>query len=133
MKIGIIGGGFMGMTLASRLAERGHAVTVLERDHQLGGLATYHDYGPFVWDRFYHCILPSDSHLIGLLKDVGLGDGGQVAGVTWRGESLRGFARGAGHRFGSATTASISTSAPRGSAATPMVTRAGGSLGKNFP
>jgi protoporphyrinogen oxidase len=74
VKIGIIGGGFMGMSLAWRLAERGHAVTVLERESQLGGLATYHDYGPFYWDRFYHCILPSDSSLIGLLKDIGLGD-----------------------------------------------------------
>lgn len=85
MKIGIIGGGFMGMTLAYRLAERGHAVTVFERDTQLGGLATYHDYGAFSWDRFYHCILPSDSHLIGLLKDLGLADD-----LRWR-RTLTGF------------------------------------------
>ena len=74
MRIGIIGGGFMGMALAYRLAHRGHAVTVFERDTQVGGLATHHDYGPFVWDRFYHCILPSDTHLIRFLSDVGLGD-----------------------------------------------------------
>lgn len=73
MRIGIVGGGFMGLVLAHRLAVRGHAVTVLERERQLGGLATYHDYGPFVWDRFYHCILPSDRHLIGFLNDIGLG------------------------------------------------------------
>jgi protoporphyrinogen oxidase len=85
MRIGVIGGGFMGMTLAYRLAERGHAVTVFERDGQLGGLATYHDYGPFVWDRFYHCILPSDTHLIGLLNDIGLGDD-----LRWR-RTLTGF------------------------------------------
>ena len=48
MRIGIIGGGFMGMVLAYRLARRGHAVTVFERDTQVGGLATHHDYGPFV-------------------------------------------------------------------------------------
>lgn len=74
MKIGIIGGGFMGLTLAQRLAAKGHAVTVFERDRQLGGLATYHDYGPFFWDRFYHCILPSDTHLLGFLRDIGLED-----------------------------------------------------------
>jgi protoporphyrinogen oxidase len=74
VRIGIIGGGFMGMVLAYRLARRGHAVTVFERDTQVGGLATHHDYGPFVWDRFYHCILPSDTYLIRLLHDVGLGD-----------------------------------------------------------
>ncbi|NOT54893.1 MAG: NAD(P)/FAD-dependent oxidoreductase [Deltaproteobacteria bacterium] len=70
--IGVIGGGFMGLVVAQRLASRGHAVTVLERDTQLGGLATYHQYGPFFWDRFYHCILPSDTHLLGFLKEVGL-------------------------------------------------------------
>jgi protoporphyrinogen oxidase len=73
LRIGIIGGGFTGMTLAYRLAARGHAVTVYERDLQLGGLATYHDYGLFVWDRFYHCILPSDVHLLRVLRDLGLG------------------------------------------------------------
>jgi protoporphyrinogen oxidase len=74
LKIGVIGGGFTGMALAYRLSSRGHAVTVFERDRQVGGLATHHDYGPFVWDRFYHCILPSDRHLIRLLNDIGLGD-----------------------------------------------------------
>ena len=72
LKIGVIGGGFTGMALAYRLSSRGHAVTVFERDRQVGGLATHHDYGPFVWDRFYHCILPSDRHLIRLLNDIGL-------------------------------------------------------------
>jgi protoporphyrinogen oxidase len=74
MRIGIIGGGLMGLALAQRLSGQGHAVTVFERDKQLGGLATYHDYGLFVWDRFYHCILPSDTHLLGFLKDIGLRD-----------------------------------------------------------
>jgi protoporphyrinogen oxidase len=85
MRIAVIGGGFMGMTLAYGLADRGHAVTVFERDAQLGGLATHHDYGSFVWDRFYHCILPSDTHLIGLLKDVGLSEQ-----LRWR-RTLTGF------------------------------------------
>jgi protoporphyrinogen oxidase len=74
MKIGIIGGGPMGLALAYRLSRRGHIVTVLEQEKQLGGLATYQDYGPFYWDRFYHVILPSDSYLISFLKEIGLGD-----------------------------------------------------------
>jgi protoporphyrinogen oxidase len=74
MKIGIIGGGPMGLALAYRLSNKGHTVTVFEQQKQLGGLATYHDYGSFFWDRFYHVILPSDTHLITLLKDIGLGD-----------------------------------------------------------
>jgi protoporphyrinogen oxidase len=74
MKIGIIGGGLMGLALAQRLSGKGHVITVFERDKQLGGLATYHNYGPFFWDRFYHCILPTDRYLIGFLRDIGLED-----------------------------------------------------------
>ena len=74
MKIGIIGGGPMGLALAYRLSRGGHTVAVFEQEKQLGGLATYQDYGSFYWDRFYHVILPSDSHLINFLKNIGLGD-----------------------------------------------------------
>ena len=71
-RVGIIGGGIMGLALAQRLSARGMKVSLFERDRQLGGLSTYHDYGPFFWDRFYHVILPSDRHLIGFLQDIGL-------------------------------------------------------------
>jgi protoporphyrinogen oxidase len=74
MKIGIVGGGLMGLALAYYLGKQGHRVTVFERDRQLGGLTTHHDYGPFTWDRFYHVILPSDSKLVGFIQDLGLGD-----------------------------------------------------------
>jgi len=74
MKIGIIGGGPMGLALAYRLSAKGHHVSVFERERQLGGLATYHDFGAFYWDRFYHVILPSDRSLIGFLTEIGLAD-----------------------------------------------------------
>ena len=74
MNIGIVGGGMMGLVLAYRLRMLGHIVTVIESNQQLGGLTTYHDYGPFVWDRFYHVILPSDIHLINLIQEIGLGE-----------------------------------------------------------
>ena len=64
----------MGMALARKLAKDGHAGTVLEREEQLGGLATYHDFGDFYWDRFYHVILPSDRHLIEFIDELGLTD-----------------------------------------------------------
>ena len=70
--IGVIGAGLMGMALARKLTLDGHRVTVLERDEQIGGLATWHDFGDFEWDRFYHVILPSDRHLIGFIRDLGL-------------------------------------------------------------
>lgn len=74
MNIAVIGGGMMGLTLAYRLSQQGHKVTVFESNNQLGGLATYHDYGSFVWDRFYHVILPSDTKLINFIKEINLGD-----------------------------------------------------------
>lgn len=74
MRVGIIGAGLMGMALAERLAGEGHRVHVFERTEQAGGLATWHDFGPFVWDRFYHVILPSDRALIEFMRRIGLGD-----------------------------------------------------------
>ena len=64
----------MGLALAQRLSARGVRVTVLERERQAGGLTTYHDYGLFWWDRFYHVILSSDTQLIQYLHEIGLGD-----------------------------------------------------------
>lgn len=74
MKIAIIGGGFTGLVLGQRLAARRHRIAIIERERQLGGLATYHDFGSFFWDRFYHVILPSDTHLIRFIKEIGLGE-----------------------------------------------------------
>jgi protoporphyrinogen oxidase len=73
MRIGVIGGGLMGMAIAARVAANGHRTVILERAHQPGGLATWHDFGRFTWDRFYHVILPSDSELIGFIQGLGLG------------------------------------------------------------
>jgi protoporphyrinogen oxidase len=64
----------MGLSLAYFLQQRGYEVEIFEREDQPGGLSTYHDFGPFVWDRFYHCILPSDRDLIGLVQGLGLHD-----------------------------------------------------------
>jgi protoporphyrinogen oxidase len=72
MKIAVVGGGMLGLTLAHRLAKSGHRVELLEAEPRLGGLACSHDYGPFTWDRFYHCILPQDASLLALLEDLGL-------------------------------------------------------------
>ena len=68
----VVGGGVLGLTLALRLAQGGDQVTLLEAAPALGGLARDHDYGDFVWDRFYHCILPQDTELLSLLGELGL-------------------------------------------------------------
>jgi protoporphyrinogen oxidase len=74
VRIGIIGGGLMGLALAERLGSAGHRATVYERAEQPGGLATWHDFGPFTWDRFYHVILPSDTALVDFVRRIGLGE-----------------------------------------------------------
>src|SRR5262249_41017991 len=72
MAVAIVGGGMLGLALAWRLAATGRRVDVLEAAPQLGGLAAPCDYGEFTWDRFYHCLLPSDEHLLKLLAELDL-------------------------------------------------------------
>ena len=68
----IIGGGFLGMTLALRLARAGREVTLFESAPALGGLAGAWTLGDVVWDRHYHVTLQSDRHLLALLAELGL-------------------------------------------------------------
>ena len=68
----VIGGGLLGMTLALRLAQHGHSVTLIEQAETLGGLATAWRLGDVVWDRHYHVTLMSDSYTRALLDELGL-------------------------------------------------------------
>lgn len=69
---GIVGGGFLGMTLAHRLAVAGERVTLYEAADHLGGLADAWTLGPVTWDRHYHVTLLSDQHIRALLTELGL-------------------------------------------------------------
>ncbi len=74
-RIGIIGGGIMGISLGYFLSRQGLKVTIYEASPVLGGLAgpIYLEDGTAV-DRFYHAILSSDRHLVDLCKELGIGD-----------------------------------------------------------
>jgi len=72
LPIRIIGGGMTGLTLALRLSRRGLPVVVHERDPYLGGLTSESTLGGVPVERFYHCVLPTDTALISLFEDVGL-------------------------------------------------------------
>ena len=74
MNIGIVGGGLSGLALAQKLGVQGHKISVFEQATQPGGLATWQDHGGFVFDRYYHVILPTDRHLISFVQELGLGD-----------------------------------------------------------
>lgn len=79
---GIVGGGFLGLTLALRLRQAGHDVTLFEAAPDLGGLASAWKIGDVVWDKHYHVILFSDLRLRHLLSELGLDD--QCRWVTTR-------------------------------------------------
>ena len=74
----VVGGGMLGMTVALRLVQAGHAVTLLEAAPTLGGLASAWQLdapgGPVVWDRHYHVTLLSDQHNRAVLRELGLDD-----------------------------------------------------------
>ncbi len=70
LKIGIIGGGVMGLTLAYRFSSMGHQVQIIETREQIGGLSTWFDYGDFVWDKYYHVILRQDRELLDLIEEL---------------------------------------------------------------
>jgi protoporphyrinogen oxidase len=74
----VLGGGFLGMTLALRLAQQGKDVTLIESATHLGGLASAWRLGDVTWDRHYHVTLLSDSYLRGLLRELRLEDE-----ITW--------------------------------------------------
>lgn len=77
--VGILGGGLMGLTLAYLQLRRGHRVTLYEREPEVGGLLRSASLEGVQFDRFYHCILPTDRDLLWLLEDLGVADR-----VRWR-------------------------------------------------
>jgi protoporphyrinogen oxidase len=75
----------LGMTLALRLRQAGHAVTLYEGAASLGGLAAAWRLGDVTWDRHYHVTLASDRHTRALYAELGL-----EGEVEWR-EARSGF------------------------------------------
>jgi protoporphyrinogen oxidase len=71
---GIVGGGLLGMELARRLAANGDQVTVFEAAPEPGGLAMTWPIAGTRWDKHYHVILPTDTRLVHLLEELGIGD-----------------------------------------------------------
>ncbi len=85
LRYGILGGGVLGLTLALRLAQQGHAVTLYERESLPGGLAAGFPIPmpaaqePTWLEKFYHHIFRTDRAIVALIEELGLGDA-----LTWR-------------------------------------------------
>lgn len=74
MRIAIIGGGFAGMTAAYELGKKGHKTFLFERMSELGGLAGTFPIEGTRLERGYHHWFTSDTHVIDLMGELGLGD-----------------------------------------------------------
>ena len=72
--IAVVGSGFLGLTLALRLANAGARVTVFESAPEIGGLASAWRLGDAVWDRHYHVTLASDAFTRAIVEEIGLGE-----------------------------------------------------------
>jgi protoporphyrinogen oxidase len=78
--VAIVGGGITGIAAALKLAERGvFDITLFEKQPSLGGLDSSFSWEDLVCDRFYHVVLPTDTRILRLLDDLGLGEG-----LYWR-------------------------------------------------
>ncbi len=72
--IAIVGSGFLGLTLAMRLADEGKKVTLFESASEIGGLASVWEINDIIWDRHYHVVLASDRYTRNVIEEIGLGD-----------------------------------------------------------
>src|SRR6476620_7222542 len=70
----VIGGGISGLAAAYRLAQGGASVTLYEASRELGGLGAFFEHEGRTFEKFYHCMLPSDQPLLALLSELGLRD-----------------------------------------------------------
>jgi protoporphyrinogen oxidase len=73
-RIGIIGGGYAGLTAAFELQKLGHQVTVLEKYGTWGGQAATLPLLDTRIEYFYHHLFGSDTHVLGLMDELGISD-----------------------------------------------------------
>ncbi|KZB81062.1 FAD-dependent oxidoreductase [Amycolatopsis regifaucium] len=96
-QVAVIGGGICGLAAAHRLARHGVPVTLLEASDQLGGLGTFFSHRDQWVERFYHCVMPTDDELLGLLDELGMKNS-----VRWCKTTMGMIVDGRRHRFNSA-------------------------------
>ena len=73
-RIAIVGGGFAGMTAAYELGKSGYQTFLFERAPELGGLAGTFPIEGTRLERGYHHWFTSDTHIVGQMQELGLGD-----------------------------------------------------------
>ena len=81
MKVAVIGGGVAGLAAAYRLLQQGHGVAVFEAGPQLGGLVRTFEVGGERLEAFYHHIFTTDTTIVSLIEELGMGDDLILGGV----------------------------------------------------
>lgn len=102
MRIGVLGAGALGLVAALRLAQAGHEVEIIEREPRPGGLVAGFRLGPSYLEKFYHHLFRTDTAIVRLIEEIGLGDrlvwrrpdtsllsGGRLWGLDSPGDVLR--------------------------------------------
>ena len=74
MKVVVIGGGVAGMATAYRLMQHGEDVALYEASPFLGGLVRTFEVGGNRLEAYYHHLFSTDTTIIGLIEELGLGD-----------------------------------------------------------
>ena len=74
MRVGIIGAGAAGLAAAYELVKQGHHAAVYERAPFLGGQASTFDVGGARLEKGYHHWFTSDTDIVDLTIEIGLGD-----------------------------------------------------------
>lgn len=73
MQIAIIGAGFTGLAAGLRLQQKGHQVTIFEKESELGGLASGFSNSSWLWtlERNYHHWFTNDKTILKLADELG--------------------------------------------------------------
>lgn len=72
MKIGIIGAGYTGLTIAKELVEKGQDATIFEKQPYVGGMVNTIEIFNTRLEKYYRHIFKSDKEAIKLIKEMGL-------------------------------------------------------------
>ena len=70
--VAIIGAGITGLTAAYELAKRGFGVEIFEAQGAVGGELAVIEIGGTPVERYYHHLFRGDSHMIGLMEELGI-------------------------------------------------------------
>ncbi len=72
MNIAIIGAGFTGLSAAYRLQQKGHTVTIYEKEDSPGGLAIGYSHPKWEWslEQHYHHWFTNDTSILSLAKEI---------------------------------------------------------------